>query len=107
MKIEDNCPTVEECLIEWLQKDTDREKAYLEVVLEGYGVRCNLDDVLRALSYIASAKGDTLVLVDSKAVDQNSLDKLLRKDVNPSLEQVIEFLGYTMLEDSGELVPSF
>ncbi len=107
MKIEDNCPTVEECLIEWLQKDTDREKAYLEVVLEGYGVRRNLDDVLRALSYIASAKGDTLVLVDSKAVDQCGLDNLLTANLKPNWEQVLVALGYTRLEDSGELVPSF
>ncbi len=109
MKIVDTFPTVEECLIEWLQKDPEREKGYLEVVLEGYGVHRDrdLDDVLRALSYIAIAKGDTLELVDSKVVDKEGLDNLLNVDPNPSWEQVLEALGYTNLEASGEPVPSF
>ena len=58
MKVVDNYRSVEECLIEWLQQDSDRVKAYLELVLEGYGAHHDrdLDDVLRALSYIAIVK---------------------------------------------------
>ena len=147
MKIEDNCPTIEDCIIEWLHKDLNRieiflsvaieeyikevpmikkdnfrtfeecilewlhdpenAKAYLEVILEGYAESRDLKYLLRSLGYIATAKGDTLELADSSEVNQESLDRLLGKDANPSLEQVIEILGYTRLEDSGEPVPSF
>ncbi len=107
MKIEDNCPTIEDCIIEWLHKDLNRIEIFLSVAIEDYISDNNLSELLHTLECIITAKGDTLELVDNSEVDQNSLDKLLRKDVNLSFEQVIAVLGYARFEASGEPVPSF
>ena len=109
MKRKHNFRTVQECLIEWLQKGQDRPEGYLELVLEGYAVLRDreLDSVLRALGYIAAAREEALVLVDGSEVNKNAFDELLKEDANPSWERVIEVLGYTVLKASSEPVPSF
>ena len=109
MELIDSFRTVQECLIEWLQEGQDRQEGYLEVVLEGYAVLHDreLDSVLRALSHIAAARGEALSFTDSSEVNQNAFDKLLKEDVNPGWERVIEALEDVSLKVIGEPVPSF
>ena len=94
--------TLDESLLEWLQKDLTRAETFLSSELVEYIHDNNLDQLLYSLQCIASARGESLDLVDSLEVDQESLDKLLKVDAKPSWEKVLVVLGYAHLEASGE-----
>ncbi len=104
MRSVDNFRTVEECIIEWLQKDPSRAEIFLSTELEEYAHDNSLDQLLHSLQCIATAKGDILELADSLEVDQLGFDRLLKEDANPSWERVLAVLGYASLEASGEPV---
>ena len=104
MRPYDKVKTLNESLIEWLQKDPTRAEVFLSSELEEYIHDNNLDQLLHSLQCIASARGDRLELVDSSEVDQEGLDKLLKVDINLSWEKVLAVLGYTHLQASGESV---
>ena len=104
MRPVDNFRTVEESLIEWLQKDPSRAEIFLSTELEEYTSDNDFEQLLHSLQCIAIAKGDTLERVDSSEVDQEGLDKLLQEDANPSWERVLEALDYASLESYGEPV---
>ena len=89
MKIIDTFPTVEECLIEFLQTDLSMADEYLSISLEDYSKDNDLDELLDCIHCIATAKGEPLELVDSTVVDKEGLDTLLNVDPNPSWDQVI------------------
>ncbi len=95
MKVEDIYPTVEECLIEWLQEDLSSAEGFLSIELEEYASDDDLEELLRSLHCIATAKGDVLQLTDSTEAHKQNLDKLLIDDPSPSWERVLEALGYT------------
>ncbi len=107
MRLVDNFRTVEECLIEWLQKDLSRADEFLDVVLEVYSSEHDLERLLHSLECIALAKGDTFELADASDVDKERLDILLKENSSPSWERVLEALGYANLEASEEPRPSF
>ena len=104
MRAENSFRTIEECLVEWLQKDLSRAEEFLHVALESYLLDNEFDELLHSLQCIASARGDSLELVDSSEVDQEGLDKLLKVDINLSWEKVLAVLGYAHLEASGESI---
>ena len=92
MRSVDNFRTVEECIIEWLQKDLSRTEEYLNVALEVYRSEFDLERLLHSLECITTAKGNTFELVDSAEVDQKSLDKRLEEDPSPAWEKVLQVL---------------
>ncbi len=107
MKPKSNYRTIEECLIEFLQKDLSLTDEFLSISLEEYATDNDFEELLDCIRCIATAKGEPLELVYSAVVDKGALDKLLMVDPSPGWDKVLEALGYANLEASGGLVPSF
>ncbi len=107
MRSVDNFRTVEECLIEWLQKDLTRADDYLDLVLESYISDNDFEQLLHSLECIALARDDIFEVADVSEVYKERLDILLEESSSPAWESVLEALGCTNLEAPEEPIPSF
>lgn len=106
MRSVDNFRTVEECLIEWLQKDLTRADDYLDLVLESYISDNDFEQLLHSLECIALVRDDIFEVADASDVDKEQLDMLLKENSSPAWERVLEALGYAILEVSRGSVSS-
>ncbi len=87
---------LEESIGEWF-KNPENIQSFFSATIEDYLDDNDFDFFIVSLQTIAIAKEGVLQFIENSKIDKGKLDNLLKKNSNPSWEQLLQGLGYSFI----------